>query len=181
MFGSPAESDLALCRVAFVQLKDHLGTSRVRIEPVHFADGPTRQWRYDWAESLAREARLHSTAKFELAPIAPGVVPTHFGRNQMSYLWERGAVYSNWLKASPPGADYVWCVEIFARDGHVGAIQVYVFDAKGQVAYCRLFNSHHFGANLSAEGDEAIRLVVKSLFENLLLDPEKLFPPYGIG
>ncbi len=180
-FGSPPEEDLAACRVAFAELRTRLPQSLVRVEPVQYASAlDIRQWRYDWAEGLAREAQLRQPAHYQVAPIAPGVVPTHFGRNQLRYLWERATAYSNWLKSSPPGADYIWCTEIFAQDGKVIAIQVFVYDAKGQLAYCRLFNSHHFGKALS-EGDDALRLVVQTLLEDLKRDPERIFPRYGVG
>ncbi|HNC24249.1 MAG TPA: hypothetical protein PLU52_08585 [Opitutaceae bacterium] len=180
-FGSPPEEDLAVCRVAFAELKKNLPASSVRVEPVQYAaTRDTRRWRYDWAEGLAREAHLRMPTRYEIAPIAPGVVPTHFGRNQMRYLWERAVAYSNWLKSSPPGIDYIWCTEIFAQEGRVIAIQVFVYDAKGQLAYCRLFNSHHFGKTLN-EGDDALRLVVQTLLDDLKRDPEQIFPRYGVG
>jgi hypothetical protein len=180
-FGAPPESDLAVCRAAFQDLKGALAHSRVQVEPIHFAQGNTRQWRYDLAESLVREARSHTPAQFAVAPMAPDVVPTLFGRNQLRYLWERGRVYADWVKATPRGADYIWCVEIFGREGKLTAIQAYLIDAKGRLAYCTLFNSHHFGRNVPLEGDEALRLVVTRLFADLQVDPLKLFPPYGVG
>ncbi|MBS0663608.1 MAG: hypothetical protein JSR48_10120 [Verrucomicrobia bacterium] len=179
--GSPPEADLAACRTAFANLKAHLPQSLVRVEPVQYAPSfNARQWRYDWAEGLAREAHLRVSTRYEVAPIAPGVVPTRFSRNQLRYLWERAIAYSNWLKSSPPGADYIWCTEMFTQDGKVIAIQVFVYDAKGQLAYCRLFNSHHFGKDLN-EGDDALKLVVRTLFDDLKRTPEQIFPPYGIG
>ncbi|MCX6943597.1 MAG: hypothetical protein NT173_02340 [Opitutales bacterium] len=182
-FGSPPESELALCRTAFQQLQSRLATSRVRVEPVYCASHSqaNRLWRDDLAQLLVREAGTRTQARFVIAPMRPDVGPTVFGHNQMRYLWERATAYSHWLKEAPPGADYVWCVEIFGAKGTVGAIQIYIFDAKGQVAYCRLFNSHQFGTNLSMESEEPIRLVVKTLFEDLLRDPKAVFPPYGVG
>jgi len=31
------------------------------------------------------------------------------------------------------------------------------------------------------DGNEAVQLIVKRFFENLLLEPTKIFPPYGVG
>jgi hypothetical protein len=183
-FGSPPESELALSRAAFQQLRTRLATSRVRVQPVCFTPDlsqPSRQWRADWAQSLARAAGERTKARFELAPSPPDIGPTPFGPNQMRYLWKRSAEYGRWLRASPPGTDYVWCVEIFGFHGKVGAIQVYVFDAHGQVAYCRLFNSHHFGDALSVDGEQHLRLVFETLFKDLSGEPEAIFPPCGVG
>jgi hypothetical protein len=183
-FGSPPESELKHCRAAFEQLKYRLDSSRMWVEPVYFAEDLRRDslhWRSDLAQNLVREAKVHTKAQLELAPITPQVDLTKFGHNQMRYLWTRSTAYARWLRAEPPGVDYVWCVEIFGFNGKVGAIQVYVFDAKGQVAYCRLFNSHQFGENLLLEGEDSIRLVVQSLFDDLRREPNKVFPPYGVG
>ena len=180
-FGAPPESELALCRTAFQKLQSRLPDSRVQVEPVYFALDHDRQWRSDWARSLVHEAGVQTKARFELASAPPEVRPTTFGHNQLRYLWARSVAYADWIKATSPAVDYVWCVEIFGHAGKVGAIQVYVFDANGQVAFCRLFNSHQFGDNLPLQGEEHIRLVVKTLFEELRLDPKVIFPPYGVG
>jgi hypothetical protein len=180
-FGSPSESELAKCRQAFSRLQSGLGTSRVAVTPVLFVDGGRREWRPDLAEAIIREAGTHTTAKLAVAAPAPVVAPAALGRNQLRYTWERAAAYAEWVKAAHPAADYIWFVEIWGHDGKVGAIQVYVLDARGQVAYCRLFNSHQFGPNLPLPGDEPVRLLVRRLFEDLQKDPNKIFPPYGVG
>lgn len=183
-FGFPPESELTLCRAAFEQFRSRLDSSRVRVAPVYFVPELghfSPQWRSDLARSLIGEAKARTPAQFSLAPAAPEVEPTIFGHNQMRYLWERAPAYSRWLKTASTDADYIWCVEVFGVSNRVGAIQVYVFDAKGQVAYCRLFNSHHFGDNLPLGGEEPIRLVIKTLFEDLRRDSKTVFPPYGVG
>jgi hypothetical protein len=180
-FGSPPESELALCRAAFQQLHARLENSRVQVEPVYFALDHNRVWRGPWARQLVRAAGSQTKARFEVAPGAPAVRSTTFGHNQLRYLWERSAAYADWIKTTRPAVDYVWCVEVFGHQGKVGAIQVYVFDANGQVAYCRLFNSHHFGNNLPLDGDELFQLVVTTLFRDLRLDPTVIFPPDGVG
>ena len=179
-FGSPSEAELARCRQAFRQFQSNIGTSRVAVAPVFFVDGSRHEWRPDLAEAVIREAGVLTAARFEVLASAPVVAPTELGHNQLRYLWKRATVYSDWVKAAHPAGDFVWVVEIWGHDGKVGAIHAYVFDTSGQIAYCRLFNSHQFGPNLPI-GDEPIRLLVRRLFEDLKKDPEKIFPPYGVG
>ncbi|HVZ64061.1 MAG TPA: hypothetical protein VG936_05685 [Lacunisphaera sp.] len=181
-FGAPPESELVRCRQAFQQLQAHLRESRVPVQPVFCVGGGRAVWRRMTAVALAREASDQTRADLVVPRNgAPAVPPTEFGHNQLRYLWTRAAVYTDWVKANPPAADYVWIAEIFGHGGKVGAIQVYILDAGGQVAYCRLFNSHHFGSNLPLESDAAVQLIVRSFFEDLKKSAEQIFPPYGIG
>jgi hypothetical protein len=180
-FGAPREAELVRCRTAFQGLQSRLAASRVLVAPVLFVDGPRREWRKDLAEAMVQEMQARVGASFEVVGAAPDVAPARFRRNQLRYLWERGAQYAGWVKAAPPAGDYVWCAEIWGHGGKVAAIQVYILDPAGQVAYCRLFNSHHFGNQLPLEGDDAVRLVVNALVRDLQRDPKALFPPYGVG
>ena len=180
-FGAPPESELARCRVAFQGLQSHLGASRVVVAPVYFVDGHKRSWRPDLADALCHEAGTHTGARFAVAAAKPQVGPAQLGHNQLRYLWHRAADYSGWVQTARPGADYVWFVEIWGHNGNVGAIHVYVVDPAGQIAYCRLFNSHHFGDHLPMEGGDAVRLIVDDFFRNLARDPKSVFPPYGVG
>jgi hypothetical protein len=138
-------------------------------------------WRQDLAKALRREIGSKSGAKIGAPETTPVVNPTDFGHNQLRYLWSRAAEYGKWVKSTHPAGDYVLFTEVFARDGKVGAIHVFVLDTSGQLAYCRLFNSHQFGPNLTSQGDEAILLIVKHLFDDLTKEPTKIFPPYGVG
>lgn len=180
-FGSPSESELARCREAFRQLQSGLATGRVAVLPVLLVDGSHREWRPDLAEAIIREAALRSPAKFEGVAVVPVVAPAQIGHNQLRYLWERADVYAAWVKSAPPAGDWVWVVEIWGHNGKVGAIHVYLLDARGQVAYCRLYNSHQFGPNLPLQGDATIKLFVRRLFEDMQKTPEQVFPPYGVG
>lgn len=180
-FGSPPESELARCRQAFQGLQSRLPASRVVVQPVLFVDGPRRTWRQDLAGAICQEAQTRTGASLEVAGAAPQVGPAKFRHNQLRYLWERAGQYSSWAKAAHPAGDYVWCAEIWGHDGKVAAIQIYILDPAGQVAYCRLFNSHHFGDNVPLEGRDAVRLIVNAVFRDLQRDPKKLFPPYGVG
>lgn len=180
-FGSPSESELAKCRQAFEQMQTRLGTSRVVVQPVMFVDGPQRDWRRDLAESIIQQAGTRTGAKLEVSSSAPTAAPAKLGHNQMRYLWERAAAYGRWVKEAHPAGDYFLVSEVWGRDGQVAAIHVFVFDATGQIAYCRLFNSHQFGPKLPLAGDEPIKLFVNQLFKDLPRDPKQIFPPYGVG
>lgn len=180
-FGSPPESELVKCRQAFRELQSGLGGSRVVVEPVLFVDGHRRQWRADLAGSLCREAAARTTAKLVVAPSNPSVPQARFRHNQLRYTWERAAQYAGWVREAHPAGDFVWCAEIWGHDGKLGAVQVYLLDPSGRIAYCQLFNSHHFGENLPLEGDRAVRLIVEAVFEHLRWDADRVFPPHGVG
>ena len=183
LFGEPPESELALCRSALGRLEARLAPSRVLGEPVMFAPGHERQWRSDWAQTLALKAGARSHGQFTVAAAPPEVAfPAKMYHNQLGYLWDRARDYKRSLREVPPGIDYLCFVEIFTGpDGNVAAIQVYLFERGGQLAFARLFNSAHFGPRLSLSGDAALLFVVNSLFDTLVLPPERVFPPYGIG
>ena len=180
-FGSPAESELARRRVAFKQLQAGVEKSRLVVMPVLFADAGRCQWRSDLAAAELRELATRTSAKMEVSSVEPKVaVPPRF-HNQLRYLSKRAKVYRDWIKAAPPSGDYVLVTEVFGAGEKVAAIHIYLFDSSGQVAYCRLLNSHQFGPNLPLAGDSAVKLIVNTFIDNLKWDATKLFPPHGIG
>jgi len=180
-FGAPPESELAKCRTAFRQLQGGLEKATVEIAPVLTVDERGAVWRRPLGAGLQREVATRTKAKLTLPTRRPTVAATPLGHNQLRYLWTRAADYTQALQAARAEADYVLQAEIFAHDGKVTALHVFVFTADGQVAYCRLFNSHHFGADFRADGDEPLRLIVRHLFEDLHRDAEEVFPPHGVG
>ncbi len=180
-FGSPPESELERCRVAFTQMKANLDKSHVVVMPVLFADQGRCQWRNDLADMEMREFAARTPAKLERSLVEPNVAAPDLGHNQLRYLWKRITVYSDWIKATHPKGDYVLITEIFGGEGKAGAIHIFLFDASGQVAFRRLLNSHQFGSNLSLVSEDIIKRIVNTFFNNLKLDAKKVFPPYGIG
>ncbi len=181
MFGSPPESELAKCREAFAQFQATLGKNPVGVAPVLWVSGTQRTWRLPVAVALADELRSLTSAPFAAEQGKPDVPPPEFRHNQLRYLWERGAQYAAWRYGAPTSGSYTLCVEVWGHDGKVGAIQVYVLNSAGQIAYRRLYNSHHFGPNLPLEIDATIRLIGRGLLEDLKKRPEQVFPPYGVG
>ncbi len=186
-FGAPPEPELVECRIAFRQLQARLETCRVRVEPVMFASGGDglwregdRQWRTDLAQRLIKEAGTRTKAVLEMAGNTPEVAfPKGMYHNQLHYLWDRAEAYSRWVKSTHPAADFVLIVEIFDGAGkREGAAQVYVFDAQGQLAVCRLLR---FPGTPPGQGPVPIRPPVDILFETLRLDADVVFPPYGWG
>jgi hypothetical protein len=157
------------------------------MEHVMYAPGHDRYWRSDLAQSLAwaltQESGARTKLRFEAASRPPEVsFPQKMYHNQLRYLWDRSRDYARCVKAAAPGADYVCFVEIFVGpQGKVAAIQVYVFESQGQLAYIRLYNNSQFGNDLSLEGNAAIQFVTGSLLDIKYLAPEQAFPPYGIG
>lgn len=185
MFGSPSESELARCRAAFNLMQTNFAKSRVVVMPVLFADADADskngQWRGDLAASVAREMTNQTTAKIEVSATEPKVAMPKPFKNQLRYNTKRLAAYGAWVKAAHPPGDYVFVAEIFGGGGIVYAIQIYVFDSSGQLAYSRQLNSHQFGNHLSLTGDAAVKRVVKTFLNNLKEDVKTIFPPYGVG
>jgi len=185
MFGSPSESELARCRAADRLMQTNFDKSHVVVMPVLFADADSDskngQWRGDLAASVAREMTDLTTAKIEVSAAEPKTAMPKPFKNQLRYTTKRSAAYSAWVKAAHPPGDYVFVAEIFGGEGIVYAIQIYVFDASGQLAYSRQLNSHQFGNRLPLKGDAAVKRVVKTFMNNLKEDVKIIFPPYGVG
>jgi len=185
MFGSPSESEMVRCRAAFNLMQTNFAKSRVVVIPVLFADANADsehgQWRGDLAASVAREMTNQTTAKIEVWATEPKVATPKPFHNQLRYTTKRSAVYGSWVKATHPPGDYVFVAEIFGGKCIVYAIQIYVFDSSGQLAYSRQLNSHQFGNHLSVTGDAAVKRVVKTFLNNLKEDVKIIFPPYGVG
>jgi hypothetical protein len=184
-FGSPSEHELVRCRAAFKQMQTNFDKSRVVVVPVLFADADTDakngQWRSDLAAAEMRDIAVQTTAKIEVSATGPKVALPKPFHNQLGYLTKRSSVYGSWVKATHPPGDYVFVSEIFGCKGIVYAIQIYVFDSSGQLAYSRLLNSHQFGPKLSLTGEDAVKRIVNTFLKNLKDDVKKVFPPYGVG
>jgi hypothetical protein len=187
-FGGPSESQLVKCREGFRHFQADFTTHPIIVEPVlsrpdYAASDHRPAWLPDMAMGLA--AALHRFALPGMVPIlelettVPAVPATKFGHNQMRYLWSRGAGYAKYVQSAHPARDYFLFTEIYAFGEYVSGIQVYVVDGSGQLVYCRLFNSHHFGDHLPRKG--ANRWIARHLFEDIGKQPEEVFPPYGVG
>lgn len=180
-FGGSSEKELVRCRAAFTQMQTNFDKSRVVVMPVLFADAENGQWRGDLAAAEMRDMSAQTTAKIEVSATGPKVAMPKPFHNQLRYLTKRSAVYGSWVKAAHPPGDYVFISEIFGDKGIVYAIQIYMFDSSGQLAYSRLLNSHQFGPNLSLTGEDAVKRIVNTFLKNLKDDVKKVFPPYGVG
>ncbi len=189
-FGGPSEAELAKCRTAFARLKADFPSSRVLVQPALIRPGAglpddRNSWRPHLADNLVQALRAEGGVgayrSVEVRSAVAAVGATPFGHNQLRYLWTRAAEYGRCVRESHPAGDYVLFFEIFGSRSEVGAIQVFVFDASGQLAYCRLFNSHQFGPHLDRSGDAAVRLIAERLLGDLRKAPEEVFPPYGVG
>ena len=85
-FGSPSESELARCRVAFKQLQTGFEKSRVVVMPVLFADAGRCQWRSDLAAAEMRELATRTSAKIEVSLVEPKVAALPRFHNQLRYF-----------------------------------------------------------------------------------------------
>ena len=184
-FGSPSESELVLCRAAFARLQATFPTARRQVAPVWrpiMCDAAVLEpcWRPDLAARLAT-AIGGPDGRVSVLSVAPAVAPMPLPHNQLRYLWQRARAYAAWVQAAPPpSADYILCVELLGQDDFTYAVQVCLLDARGQIAYCRLYNSHQFGRP-PIDCEEAVALIVRRLRADLAREPGQIFHPYGIG
>jgi hypothetical protein len=187
-FGGPRESELVKCREGFRHFQADFANRAITVFPVlsrpdYSPANQSSAWSPDMAAALA--AAIHRAARPGADPIlrlqatAPAVPATKFGHNQMRYLWSRGAAYARHIQSGRPAGNYFLFTEIYAFGEYVSGIQVYVIDESGQIVYCRLFNSHHFGDHLPING--AYRQIARHLFQDLAKQAEEVFPPYGVG
>lgn len=181
-FGSPPEAELAAVRAAFSELKARAGFARLQIAPVLVVDERGATWDDALAGRLVGNLQPHTSLRLSTAAAgAPAVARRPLGRNQLRYLWERTRDYAGWLAAAPPDSDYVLCPELWAREEIVSAVHVFVYTTRGQLVYCRLYNSHQFGPKLDAAGGAAIERFIRTFFTDLQRDPLEIFPKYGVG
>lgn len=180
-FGVPAESELAKCRAALRQLQAGLETTSIEIAAVLTVDEHRGVWRRPLAVMLQNEVATRTHARLTQPTQRPTVEPTPFGHNQLRYLWTRAADYTKAIQQNRPPTDFVLQAEIFSHAGKVTAMHLFVFTADGQVAYCRLYNSHHFGADFRSDDRASLEFMVRHLFEDLRRDAADVFPPHGVG
>lgn len=185
MFGSPSESELAKCRQAFQQWQARGSSCQVCVEPVLWVTphraGPAHSYRVDQANALLSRLEKLDRVKLVLALDPPKVAPDQLGRNQLRYTWKRAATYAEYTARLHPAESYVLFTEVWGAGANVAAIQIYLVDASGQIVYCRLFNSHHFGPNLPLKGPAWLDFLMPVLLRDMKRAPEALFPKYGVG
>ena len=185
LFGGQSESELVRCRVAFQQMQTNFAISHLVVMPVLVADSGTVaencQWHCDLAAAVVRDISARTSAKVEISATEPKVAMPKPFHNQLRYLTKRSAAYGAWVKATHPPGDYVFVAEIFGGKEIIYAIQIYVFNSSGQLAYSRLLNSHQFGNNLTLSGDAPVEKVADTFLKDLKRDVQNIFPPYGVG
>lgn len=186
-FGVPPEAELAKCREAFRRYQAQPPGTPADLWPVFrlaFDDsGRRREWNADLARSFA--VRLETVGatglRFNVVAEAPKVPAAKMGRNQLSYVWQRGGQYAVVVREQRPSADFVWIVEVWAAQGKVSALQIFLLGADGQIAYLRAYNSHQFGKNLPIEGEAWMDFLITRLRQDLARPPEEIFPRDGVG
>lgn len=186
-FGVPPEAELAKCREAFRRYQAQPPGTPADLWPVHRLasddSGRHREWSADLARSFA--ARLETVGatglRLHVLTEAPAVPSAKMGRNQLSYLWQRGGQYAAVVREQKSPADFVWIVEVWAAQGKVSALQIFLLGADGQIAYLRAYNSHQFGKNLPLAGEAWMDFLITRLGQDLVRPPEEIFPRDGVG
>ncbi len=186
-FGVPPEAELAKCREAFRRYQAQPPGTPADLWPVFRLasddSGRHREWSADLARSFA--ARLETVGatglRLNVVAAAPTVPSAKMGRNQLSYLWQRGGQYAAVVREQRPSADFVWIVEVWAAQGKVSALQIFLLGADGQIAYLRAYNSHQFGKNLPLAGEAWMDFLITRLRQDLARPPEEIFPRDGVG
>ncbi len=88
-----------------------------------------------------------------------------------------------WVRAKGVAEGHLVFVEVIAdaEGKEIFGGYCWVIDSSGRIAYNRLFNSHHFDSPSMPGMESFLRLVVKVFVSEKALEPEHLFPPYGVG
>ena len=181
-FGSPSEGELKLRRAAFNRLKAQRGAWRIVVYPMLDPTGRRQETFPGCAETAAAILRDRGLAGAAAGEAPPTVPARALGGNQLRYLQDRAAAYGGWMKEARPAADAAVFMEVLVDgSGTISGLHMVVVEASGQVAYTRLFNSHHFGPNPPSGGDAACRLLARVLLRDLERPAEELHPPYGVG
>lgn len=186
-FGAPPESELVKCRAGLRRMQADLPSCRIRVEPVMYAAGGESRWRSggrEWCADLARaiasEMRPRTKATLEVDGAHPGLrFPEGMWHNQLGYLWSREKEYEAWVRSSPSDGRYRLFAELFSGQGRdEAAVQIYLFNPEGQVVMCEL---RRFRGRMPGEDPYFAGLVAKAVAATLELDPDYVFPPYGVG
>lgn len=184
-FGSPSEAYLAKCRTAFGQFQARDANCRVLVQPVMYVSrqqsGTTVAYRADLANALIKRLAPALHAGLSRAESSPAVARAEFKRNQLRYTWTRAEQYSDYTASTHPQADYVLFTEVWTVGRKVAALQIYLLNSSGQVAYCRLFNSHQFGNDLPLDGPAWMEFLARHFLQDLQREPGQIFPKYGVG
>lgn len=179
-FGAPPESELRLRRAALERVQSQRGTLPLR---VYMLLDPTGH--HPPAEGSARfvAGRLQEAgwSRARSVHAVPPVPATDLGHNQLRYHEQRGTSYGAWMKAEPPGDEWVLILEGIRGEGGYAALHLYLLDPSGQIAYSRLMNSHHFGKPGPGRPQEACRMLVQLLLKDLDRPAQAVWPPDGIG
>ncbi len=180
-FGSPSEGELSRRRLAFDRLKARKESARILIHPLVDPLGLT-QVAPNTAELLVELLRAEGWASAAAARTPPRIPSKALGRNQLRYVQDRAEAYTLWAQSMPPDCDFFVVVEAFpVGEGRLGGVHCYVLEASGQVAYTRLFNSHHFGPEAAWNRNAACQMAVRALVRDLQRPALEVHPPYGIG
>lgn len=110
--GSPSESDLKKCRVAFDRLKAEGLAARMVIYPATDPVGMRKDAYPGTAMLMAEQLRSKGWTNCTVAPAAPLVEPSPLGHNQLRYAWNRAHILSQWVKTTRPGDGFHVFVEI---------------------------------------------------------------------
>lgn len=186
-FGVPPEAELAKCREAFRRYQAQPPGTPADLWPVlrlaSDESGRHREWSVDLARSFAARLETVGATGLRLQVVAepPAAPAAKMGRNQLSYTWARGGQYAAVVRERKTSADFVWIVEVWAAQGKVSALQIFLLEADGQVAYLRAYNSHQFGKNLPLESEAWMDFLISHLRRDLARPPEEIFPPDGVG
>ena len=181
-FGGPSEGELQLRRVAFDRLKASKATARILVYPMVDPRRAESPFAAATAETAAALARGEGLAGAVAATTFHTVPPSPLGANQMRYTQNRATAYAAWTAAHRPDADFVMFLEAMTdASGQVGGIQLYVVEASGQVAYARLYNSHHFNGTPPSGADNICGVMLRTLKFDLMRLSTDVHPPYGVG
>jgi hypothetical protein len=134
------------------------------------------------AEQTVEHLRAQGFSAARAVTAVPQIRSTALGANQLRYVWTRAHAYGAWVQSDRPEGEYHLFLEILAPpSGGILGVHCYILDGRGQVAYRRLMNSHHFGSQPPRDPEAACGLILQVFMKDLERPADSIFPPYGVG
>ena len=182
-FGGMKQSEIKTNRAAFVVLQKEGLEKEAVVFPALVIDLGQPSWDAAAGQRLVEILSAEHGLKATPAGQEPGVPYTPMPANQLRYHNERAGAYAAWVRLQPKPAEYSWFMEIFmdVEGGQIHAMHLYVVDAAGNIPFCQLTNSHHYGPQPPATVEEGIQFLVRRFFKELEEPAEEAWPAYGVG
>jgi hypothetical protein len=182
-FGGMSESELASCRTHLRKMQGSLPKAKLTVHPPSVTTQDGGHWE---ANATARLVEALKARGFEdvvaddSLPAVPVQVPGH---NQLRFETRRAHAYSAWAQGAMLGPGWHLFADFVVIGDHLVGINTFVTDSDGHLALVWKGNSHSDGWKGSQPGsiEPGYEMLADVVLWSLKANPERLYPPYGVG